>query len=61
MSEKSKKSKEKNYEKKLDMAEHDYRLKMLGLPNRITKFIIKTLLLLIPIIIFLIWLAKTLK
>ncbi|MCX7697858.1 MAG: hypothetical protein N2114_00130 [Candidatus Goldbacteria bacterium] len=61
MTKKLKKGKEKNYEKKLDMAEHDYKLKMLGISNRITKFIIRTLLLLIPIIILLIWLVKTIK
>jgi|DewCreStandDraft_4_1066084.scaffolds.fasta_scaffold08888_9 hypothetical protein len=57
----TKKSKEKNYEKKIDMVEHDNRLKMLGLSNRITKFIIRTIIITIPIVIFLIWLAKIIK
>lgn len=61
MTKKPKKRKEKNYEKKLDMAEHDYRLKMLGFPRRVTKFIIKAILITIPIVIFLIWLAKIMK
>ena len=53
--------KEKHYEKKLDMAEHDYRLKLLGFSSRVTKFIIRTLLITIPVVIFLIWLAKIIK
>ncbi len=43
------------------MAEHDYRLKMLGFSSRATKFIIRTLLIIIPVVIFLIWLAKIIK
>ena len=57
----TKKSREKNYEKKIDMAEHDNKLKMLGLSNRITKFIIRTIIIIVPIVIFLIWLSKIIK
>lgn len=57
----TKKGKKKNFEKKLDMTEHDYRLKMLGFSSRITRFIIRTILIIIPIMIFLIWLAKAMK
>lgn len=61
MTKKSKRRKEKDYEKKLDMADHDYKLKMLGFSSRVTKFIIKALLITIPVLIFLIWLSKIIK
>lgn len=61
MTKKLKKRKEKNYEKKLDLAEHDYKLKMLGFPSRVTKFIIKVILITLPIIIFLICFLKITK
>ncbi|MBP7793245.1 MAG: hypothetical protein KA120_09340 [Candidatus Goldbacteria bacterium] len=53
--------KKKNYEKKLDMAEHDSRLKMLGFPDRVTKFVLRILLVTALVVVLLIWLTKIIK
>jgi hypothetical protein len=48
-------------ERKIDMAEHGYRVKVLGMPERAMRKMIRILILLAPIALVIIWFIKTVK
>jgi hypothetical protein len=48
-------------ERKIDMAEHGYRVKALGLSERVMKRIIRILILLVPIALVVFWFIKVIK
>lgn len=56
-----KKREKKIAEKKIDMAQHEYRFNMLGLSERVKRIIIRLLILLVPVILIIYWILKTQK
>ena len=48
-------------ERKIDMAEHDYKLKALGLQERAAKKILRVLLLLVPAALVILWFIQNWK
>jgi hypothetical protein len=55
------KKKSKVPERKIDMADHGYRVKALGLPERAIKKMIRILILLVPIALVVFWFIKSVK
>ncbi len=58
MAKKKKAGKKKTKARKIDMAEHDYRLKSLGISSRASRLIIRLAILAIPVILIIFWLTK---
>ncbi len=56
-----KKKEKKIMEKKIDMAQHEYRFNMLGLSERVKRIIKRFLILLVPVILIIYWILKTQK
>jgi hypothetical protein len=48
-------------ERKIDMAEHDYRVKALGMSERAARTLIRVLIFLVPLIIVIAWFIKAVK
>jgi hypothetical protein len=48
-------------ERKIDMADHGYRVKALGMPERVMKRMIRILILLVPIALVIFWFIKVVK
>ncbi len=48
-------------EKKIDMAQHEYRFNLLGLSERVKRIIIRFLILFVPVILIIYWILKTQK
>jgi len=49
----------KKAERKIDMAEHEYRLKTIGLSDRAVKLLVRSLILIVPVILIVYWIMKT--
>lgn len=54
---KTKKSKAKT--RKINMVEHDLKLRSIGMSERVKKLILRAILVLIPVMLIIYWLAKT--
>ena len=50
--------KTKKVEKKLDIAEHEYRLRALGISERAKRLILRSALILVPLFFLLYWIFK---
>lgn len=48
-------------ERKIDMAEHGYRLKSIGLPERVVKKMIRIVILLVPLALVIFWFIEAVK
>jgi hypothetical protein len=55
----AKKGKKKEITRNINMAEHELRVRSIGMSERLKKNIIRTLIILIPVILFIYWIAKT--
>jgi len=53
--------KKKSNTRKLDMAEHDYRLKSMGLQERAVKKMLRIFILIIPVALIAIWIISNWK
>lgn len=51
-------AKEKKISRKIDMVEHDLRLKSIGLSERVKKFVLRVFFILIPVILIIYWFSK---
>ena len=45
-------------ERKMDLAEHDYRIKSIGIPHRVRKIIIRAVVIALPLLALLYWYMK---
>lgn len=54
-------TKKNNESRKIDMADHGYRVKALGLPERAVKKMIRIIILLIPVALVVFWFIKAVK
>jgi hypothetical protein len=57
----TRKIKKSNATRKIDMADHGYRVKALGMPERVMKKMIRILILLVPIALVIFWFIKVVK
>ena len=48
-------------ERKIDMADHGYRVRALGMPERAMKKMIRIIILLVPIALVIFWFIKAVK
>jgi hypothetical protein len=55
------KSRKSAPERKMDMAEHDSRVKALGMTERATKMAVRILIALVPVILIILWFIKAVK
>jgi len=58
---KKKKGKKKTKTRKINMAEHDYKVKALGLSDRVTRMLVRITILAVPVILVIFWLTKVMK
>jgi hypothetical protein len=45
-------------ERNMDLAEHDYRIKSIGIPHRVRKIIIRAVVIALPVLALLYWFMK---
>jgi hypothetical protein len=55
------KKKSKESERKIDMADHGYRVKALGMPERAMKKMLRILILIIPLALVIFWYINYVK
>jgi hypothetical protein len=48
-------------EKKIDMAQHDYKIKSMGISDRAKKFFLRVIIFVIPALLFLYYIIKSLQ
>jgi hypothetical protein len=61
MKKSGKKAKKRVAARKIDMADHDVRVKALGMSERATRTVIRLLIFLVPLIIVIVWFIKAVK
>ena len=61
MAKKKKAKKKKAKTRKIDMAEHDYKVKAMGLSDRATRLMLRLAILAIPVILIVFWLTKVMR
>ncbi|MEI7542739.1 MAG: hypothetical protein WCJ94_05755 [bacterium] len=58
---KKKKTGAKKFKRNINMAEHEMRLKSIGFSERVKKLILRAVLIIIPVMLVIYWIAKTHK
>jgi len=53
------KTKNKTAKKNMNMAEHDYKLKAIGISDRATRLFIRLALIVVPVMLVIFWILKT--